>query len=412
MPHPRRNDRPSPPAPGTPRAAAGSRLTPRFGTALALTTALVLSWSPGVLAGPAPSPAATPQTARASLPAPTGERPVGRTTLHLVDGDREDVWVGGPRELMVTLWYPARSDAGRRAPYMTRAESAAVLEANGVTDLPPDALHRVRTHSRADVAPARAEGGLPLVVLSPGAGHNRIWFSSLAEELASHGFVVAAVDHAHESAPVEFPDGLVTGCAGCDNGDWPLGAANRAEDVSFLLDRLTGPDPAWRWSHVIDASRVGMAGHSWGGSATAQTLRTEERVDAGINLDGPYYASALEGDLDKPLALIENDQGHSWEGVARMWPRLTGWRQWIRLAGSGHSNGIDQGLVTEQLGLRDLYTPQAWRNLYGDIPAERGLGLVRAYGVAFFDHHLRGGGQPLLDDPQGVHPELVVVDPG
>ncbi|MEE2038865.1 acetylhydrolase [Nocardiopsis sp. CT-R113] len=409
MPHVRRNDRPSHRAPRAPRAASGSPLPLRFGTALALTAALVLASSAGALAGPAPGP---PEAPRAFLPAPTGQLPVGRTTLHLVDGDREDVWVGGPRELMTTLWYPARSDAGRRAPYMTEAESAAVVEANGVTHLPADVLHRVRTHSREDVAPVRSDGGLPLVVLSPGAGHNRIWFSSLAEELASHGFVVAAVDHAHESAPVEYPHGLVTGCAGCASGDWPLGASNRAEDVSFLLDRLTGPDPAWRWSHVIDPSRVGMAGHSWGGAATAETLRAEERMDAGINLDGPYYASALEGDLDKPLALIENDQGHSWEGAGEMWPRLTGWRQWIRPTGSGHSNGIDQGLVTEQLGLRDLYTPGEWRNLYGDIPLDRGLQLVRAYSVAFFDHHLRGGDQPLLDDPQGVHPELVVVDPG
>lgn len=398
-------------APRGPRALARSPLRPAAALALTLAAALAVSASSGALAAPAPASSAQGQAPQAALPAPTGDQPVGRATLHLVDGDREDVWVGGPRELMATLWYPARSEGGRRAPYMTLAESAATLEARGVTDLPPDTLHRVRTHSRTGVAPVRADGGLPLVVLSPGAGHNRIWFSSLAEELASHGFVVAALDHAHESAPVEYPHGLVTGCAGCEDGDWALGAANRAEDVSFLLDRLTGPDPAWRWSHLIDASRVGMAGHSWGGAATAETLRAEERVDAGINLDGPYYGSALEGDLDKPLALLENDQGNAWEGVDRMWPLLTGWRQWIRIAGSGHSNGIDQGLVTEQLGLRGLYTPEAWRGLYGDVATDRGVDLVRAYSVAFFDHHLRGGDQPLLDDPGSAHPELVVVDP-
>ncbi|MFJ9552525.1 alpha/beta hydrolase family protein [Nocardiopsis sp. NPDC101807] len=407
MPHVRRDTGPLPRAARRRRRRVPSRL--RTGTVLA--AALLLASPAGALAGTA-APSAPAEAPRAALPAPTGERPVGRTTLHLVDGGREDIWVGGPRELMATLWYPARSDAGRRAPYMTEAESAATLEARGVTGLPPDTLHRVRTHSRLDAAPARAGDGLPLVVLSPGSGHNRIWFSSLAEELASHGFVVAAVDHAHESAPVEYPHGLVTGCAGCDSGEWARGAVNRAGDVSFLLDRLTGPDPAWRWSHVIDASRIGMAGHSWGGSATAETLRLEDRVDAGINLDGPYYATALEEDLDKPLALLGNDQGIAWDGHEEMWPRLTGWRQWIRITGSGHSNGIDQGLITEQLGLRDMYPPEEWRNLYGDIPLGHGLDLVRAYGLAFFDHHLRGGDQPLLDDPERVHPELVVVDPG
>ena len=94
-----------------------------------------------------------------------------------------------------------------------------------------------------------------------------------------------------------------------------------------------------------------------------------------------------------------------------MWPRLEGWRQWIRLTGSGHSNGIDQGLVTERLGAADLYDPDTWRSLYGDIALEHGLALVRTYSLAFFDHHLRDGDQPLLDDPEAFHPELVVVDP-
>ncbi|WP_017570472.1 alpha/beta hydrolase family protein, partial [Nocardiopsis halotolerans] len=264
------------PGPGTALAAA---------LALALPASLVVSAAPAA-AEPEPD---RPGSLGAVLPEPTGDHPVGRTALHLVDEEREDVWVGGPRELMVTLWYPARADAGRPAPYMTEAESAAMIGALGV-DLPPDLMHSgVRTHSRLDMPPARTAEGFPLVVLSPGAGHNRIELSSLAEDLASHGFVVAGVDHAHEAAPVEFPDELVTECVGCQSGEWALGAVNRAEDVSFLLDRLTGPDPAWRWSHVIDASRIGMAGHSWGGTATAETLRAEERVDAGINLDGPYY---------------------------------------------------------------------------------------------------------------------------
>ncbi|APC36158.1 acetylhydrolase [Nocardiopsis dassonvillei] len=400
--------------PPSPHPSPSSRAF-RSGTALAAAAALALPLSLAAsgtaAADTGPSGAASADTLRAALPEPTGDHPVGRTTLHLVDGEREDVWVGGPRQLMVTLWYPARADSGRPAPYMTEAESAAMIAGLGL-DLPADLMHSgVRTSSRLDVPPARTRDGFPLVVLSPGAGHNRIELSSLAEDLASHGFVVAGVDHAHEAAPVEFPDGLITECTGCQSGEWALGSTNRAEDVSFLLDRLTGPDPAWRWSRVIDASRIGMAGHSWGGTATAETLRSEERVDAGINLDGPYYPPAVEEGLDKPLALIENGQGNTWDGVEQMWPRLEGWRQWIRMEGSGHSNSIDRGVLVEQLGLTELFTPEQWRNLYGDVGVERGLELVRTYSLAFFDHHLRGGDQPLLEDPGAFHPELVVVDP-
>ncbi|MGW5877304.1 alpha/beta hydrolase family protein [Nocardiopsis terrae] len=346
----------------------------------------------------------------AALPEPTGPSPVGTTDLHLVDTDREDLWFGGDRELMVTLWYPARGEVGRPSPYMTGAESEAVLAQPGYDHLPADTLTRVGTNARANVPPARTGEGFPLVVLSPGAGVSRTMMSSLGEELASHGFAVAGVDHRHEAAPVEFPDGLVTECGGCATGRWEDGAVNRAEDVAFLLDELERGE-AWRWSHLVDTDRTGMVGHSWGGAATAQTLLTEDRVRAGLNLDGPYYPAQLQGEVDRPLALLANDQDRPWEGWDERWAGLTGWCQWIRITGSGHSTGLDRGVLMEQLGLRDTLTPQQWRAQFGDLPVDHGVRLVRTYAAAYFDHHLRGGEQPVLKDPAGVNPELVVVDP-
>ena len=393
----------------------------RLLSASALASALILA----LTAVPETAAADTSGLPRLALPAPTGGLPVGRTDLHLVDADREDLWSDGPRELMATLWYPARSDAGRTASYLTRAEARAWIEGSDglLPDEYADVLHGVRTHSRANAAPARPTGdGYPLVLVSPGAGHNAILYSSLAEDLASHGFVVAGIDHAHEAGPVEFPGDRILTCPMCPPAQaspetWPEGAVQRGADVSFLLDRLTGADgaaPAWRWSGVIDASRVGMAGHSWGGAATAEALRVEDRVDAGINYDGPYYRPALDAGTDKPLALLQRDfeLNEEWEaGYREFWPRLTGWRQWIRVSGGGHSNSVDEGLLAEQLGLRDSYTPQEWRRLYGDLGTGRGLDLTRAYTLAFFDHHLRGADPGLLEDPAAVHPELVVIEP-
>jgi hypothetical protein len=34
----------------------------------------------------------------------------------------------------------------------------------------------------------------------------------------------------------------------------------RGRDVSFLLDKLTGRHPVWRYAHLIDRNRIGMAG--------------------------------------------------------------------------------------------------------------------------------------------------------
>ncbi|MFE9243978.1 alpha/beta hydrolase family protein [Nocardiopsis sp. NPDC006938] len=376
---------------------------------LALSLALLLAAGCALTAGPAAA-AASAERLFAALPAPTGASPVGTTDLHLVDTGREDPWSGGDRELMVTLWYPARTDAGRPAPYLTEAESEAILSQDGYDHLPSDALARVRTHAVENAPPVRVGGGLPLVVLSPGAGVSRTWMSSLGEELASRGFAVAGIDHRNEAAPVEFPDGLVERCGACATQRWEDGAVNRADDVSFLLDELE-EGRAWRWSELVVTDRTGMVGHSWGGAATAQTLLTEERVTAGLNLDGPYYPAQLIGEIDRPLALLANGQGQPWEGWEERWADLTGWRQWITVTGSGHSTALDRGVLMEQLGLRDTLTPEQWRAQFGDLPVEHGVGLVRAYSTAYFDHHLRGGEQPLLDDPEGVHPELVVVDP-
>ena len=113
------------------------------------------------LAGQGPTP---------YLPEPTGPCPVGTTSLWLTDTSRPDPWAAGvnARELMVSLWYPAATPDGRRAQYMTPAESELQLTSRGITGVPPDMLSTVRTNAVSDAAPAGHQRSLPLVVLSPG----------------------------------------------------------------------------------------------------------------------------------------------------------------------------------------------------------------------------------------------------
>jgi Platelet-activating factor acetylhydrolase, isoform II len=136
-----------------------------------------------------------------SLPEPTGPGPVGTTSLWLTDTSRPDPWVAGvsARELMVSLWYPAVPSDGRRARYMTPAESELQLTSRGITGVPPDTLSTVETNAAVDARPAGQPGSLPLVVLSPGFTNSRSTLTALAEDLASHGYVVAGIDHTYES---------------------------------------------------------------------------------------------------------------------------------------------------------------------------------------------------------------------
>src|SRR5262249_10914788 len=184
------------------------------------------------------------------LPEPTGPYPVGTASVWLTDTSRPDPWVAGvnARELMVSVWYPAVPSDGPRARYMTPAESELQLTSRGITGVPPDMLSTVRTNAVSDAAPAALQRGLPLVVLSPGFSNSRSALTALAEDLASHCYAVAGIDHTYESFGTAFPDGRVATALAREarqrgTGSQEKVAAGRAADVSFVLDELTGAHP-------------------------------------------------------------------------------------------------------------------------------------------------------------------------
>ncbi|MFF0214401.1 alpha/beta hydrolase family protein [Streptomyces vinaceus] len=152
-------------------------------------------------------------------------------------------------------------------------------------------------------------GRYPLIVLSPGFTVPRATLTSLAEELASRGHVVAAVDHAYETSGTAFPGGRVLTCPACEKADSEEGAGlvteNRARDVSFLLDRLTGRHPAWKDAGLIDPGRIAMAGHSIGGSAAVAAMATDPRIRAGIDMDGGVFSPVPAGGLgSRPFMML------------------------------------------------------------------------------------------------------------
>lgn len=73
---------------------------------------------------------------------------------------------------------------------MTATESELLLDEGGITGVPLDVLSTTRTNAFADARPAGHTRGLPLVVLSPGFTKPRTTLATLAEDLASHGYVV------------------------------------------------------------------------------------------------------------------------------------------------------------------------------------------------------------------------------
>jgi dienelactone hydrolase len=342
---------------------------------------------------------ASARTTDLSLPAPTGSAAVGRTTLAITDHDRVDPWVpeAGPRRLMVTLYYPAVRGTGDRASYMDLDEATALVDFAQIDPrFTAERLAGTRVWSRTQARPL--PGRRPLVLLSPGFTVPRHTLTALAEDLSSHGYVVAAVDHAYESVAAKFPGGVLP-CAACELPDTigiaPI-ALNRAADLSFVLDEL-------RHHPLVDQRRVAVVGHSMGGDAAATTMRADTRVDAGVNLDGPLLPPDR---LDRPFLLFGGLDEHrpggdfdpSWDAA---WPHMTGWKRWLTVTDADHYSFTDMDLLVQQAGV-DLTFP---------LDPARGVQLTRTYVTAFLDEHLRGVPQRLLAGPVADFPEITFQQP-
>ncbi|MGW0593816.1 alpha/beta hydrolase family protein [Streptosporangium sp. NPDC002607] len=335
---------------------------------------------------------------RLALPAPTGSQPVGTVSLHLVDRGRPDPWVPTQkaRELMVSLWYPAEKGAGRPARYMTDEEAAALLEGQKLTGVPSEVVSGAKTHAVTGARPAGRKGTLPLVALSPGFTMPRSSLTGLAEELASRGYVVAGIDHVHESYGTSLPSGRLAGCVACKEqkaDPWKFGdkaVRARQADVAFVLDRLLGRRPVWKGAKLIDRSRIGMAGHSLGGASTSWTMLQDPRVRAGINMDGAFFVPIPDKGLARPFMLMGAGEVHEPGGKdftwGRDWARMTGWKRWLTMEGGDHASFTDYPLLTKR--------------------SARELETTRAYVAAFMDRHLRERDQRLLDGPSGTYPEV------
>ncbi len=355
------------------------------------------------------------------LPEPTGPCPVGSTSLWLKDVSRPDPWAAGvtARELMVSLWYPATPSGGRRARYMTPAESELQLTSRGLTGVPRDVLSTVRTNAVSDATPAGRQRALPVVVLSPGFTNSRSALTALAEDLASHGYVVAGIEHTYESFATAFPDGRVTTCLAREarrkgTGFWEKLGAGRAADVSFVLGELTGARPAWPGAGLIDPSRMAMAGHSAGGAAVIAAMLADSRIRAGIDMDGATHAQIPDDGLSRPFLFLGKQSNYTpgsrgdipgkpgpastWE---RDWKLLTGWKRWLLVAGAIHASFTDLTLLADQIGI----------DIGAGLPGARSLDITRAYVRAFFDQHLRSRPQALLDQPSPRNPEVTFCSP-
>ncbi|SDM68596.1 alpha/beta hydrolase family protein [Allokutzneria albata] len=383
----------------------------------------------GLVGAATASPSQLPVTL--TLPGPTGPHPVGTADLHLVDHSRVDPWAappGRPRELMVSLWYPARPAPHRPTRHLTPGVAAFYDQSSGPAGLDPGVADFAGTRTHARPRAAAAPGDRPVVLYSPGGGQSRAFGTTLVEDLASRGFVVVTVDHTF-AGPVEFPDRVELPARGVDMA---LMMRERARDTSFVLDRLreitagANPDAARRPLPIgvgaaLDLSRVGMFGHSMGGFTTAETMLTDQRIDAGANLDGsmdPHYGQASTRGTDRPFLLVgggtsgadKHPHNHrhapDW---ASFWANSSGWKRDLYLPAAEHASFTDAQVLLPQVDRKHALPAEKLVAAIGTVHPGRSLAAQRGYLAAFFGLHLRGQQTNLFDGDSPAHPDVRLI---
>ncbi|RSM45834.1 alpha/beta hydrolase [Amycolatopsis balhimycina DSM 5908] len=355
-----------------------------------------------------------------TLPAPTGAYPVGRTIIGWTDHTRTDSLApqpGTPRELSVWLWYPAAPGPDAQpAPYTPGAWSG--LHLGGVPGLGETGFDEVHDHALADVPVAG--GRFPIAVLAPGLGLAAPQYTTIAENLASHGYLVTGVTPTY-SANLTVLNGQTVSATDAGNPpvfdatDLHAGPAQAAgdrlvgiwaADDRFAAAHVAALDSSGRFAGHVDATTTVYLGHSFGGAAALEACSSDPHCAGAADLDGTQYGTVVHTGLTKPMLLVgsENscitgicqpaDAGDQADrDTARVLLAATTGPTWCyRINGAEHFNFSDYGTYY-------LAAPIRTQLALGPINGAEALTITGAYLTAFADHVTRGRPEPLLTGP-------------
>jgi dienelactone hydrolase len=357
------------------------------------------------------------------LDKPSGPFAVGTRTWHWVDRERIDPHASqldAPREILAQAWYPIDpGTAGEMSHWMASAEivAPAVAEWIGQPSFFLDHLVLVETPALQDATIASNPTGFPVILFSHGFGGFRAQNTNQMLHLASHGFVVIAIEHTYAAVVTVFPDGHVA----YHNPDTlPDGlpavedlAASRAlgdqwaNDLSFALDQLSrlnkGEGPL-DWQGRLNIDLIGVFGHSTGGGATIEFCSRDSRCKAALTLDPfvkPISERALETGLNQPALHMFSEVWSSLENVDRfrdLYENSQGDRAVVYIEGSAHYDFSDLPLLSplaHQIGLK------------GPINGKRMAHITNTYLQAHFEETLKGIPSELISLEDDTFPEVI-----
>lgn len=372
-----------------------------------------------------------------TLPKPTGSFAVGRTVYDWRDDRTNDALAplpGTKRELFVWLWYPAANGkSAADGEYLPSALRSAITRQMGVllSHFLTTDLTKVRAHSllTANVSPLRQS--YPVIIMRGGASLEAASYSTLAEDLASHGYVVVGIDAPYRTGIVAFPDGRVIQRTPENDPELCLKkpsaerdrCANRIlsawdSDIAYVLDRLaqiSTSDPAGQFSGKLDMTRVGIFGHSFGGAQAAQFCSEDSRCQAGVDLDGALEGGVIQAGINHPFMFLLSD--HSRESdpesqkirsdILSVYQRIpSNERLLVTIRGANHFTFSDDGALLKSRFLRGVLRMMGTLGIDGD----RQLSVTAYCLHTFFDYYLQHSSvsPPQIASP--IYPEIQVLN--
>lgn len=291
------------------------------------------------------------------LPAPSGEYIIGSTNFTLTDESRGEIQTDDPkdkRELFVEVWYPANLEEVEKIPDVKPLWQELYTGEMDRVSFFMNYLKGIDTHSYPDIPPDSDNGPFPVILFNHGLQMFTSQSTLLMEHLASHGYIIVSIAHPYESLRVNLtnagtvlPEFIMSmekfkeAMAWIEKTSSPILAAkdsmeniqNKEErakimlraiensemnivisewgkDNHFILDQLlsSGGDK-FTFQNIMDSSRIGIMGMSIGGATATEVSKADDRIKAGINVDGLQYGIRNNEDLEVPFMMIYSKDG-------------------------------------------------------------------------------------------------------
>lgn len=348
------------------------------------------------------------------IPEPTGSNAVSTTSFEWVDESRHESFSKNrddKRSLLVQVWYP--------------------------TEKTDEELEQIDTVPNLPLA--KAVQIYPVLVFSHGYGTRLDQYKLQMKELASHGYVIFCIAHPYESEVVVYPNGRVVNMQVINSlqskeqlivqmleqyrtatnpetknqllrqYDTLMGEIFQnslkiwVEDTIFVInqiEQLNNGKISSRFAEHLDLEHMGIFGHSFGGAVAAKVCLLDNRVKAGINMDGfqvGQFNDFQNHFMQQPFMLMNSDSTPGMNDF--MYQRINNWAYRVVINGAKHKDFTD-------IPITDPALNTALNKVTGQpstIAPERAMKITNSYLLSFFNKYLRCVDSLLQDQ---VFPEV------